>query len=64
MKALFFYSLNSRPFQPLYGPRSIQSAFALARESHPNAADIEVISRAEFKDRSKSSPDFYSPEYL
>ena len=64
MKARFFYSLNSRAFQPLFGPRTIKAAFALARASHPNAGDIEVISRANFAVMSTFHPDFYSPDYL
>lgn len=63
MKARFFYSLNSRAFQPLFGPRTIKAAFALARASHPNAGDIEVISRARFAVMSTYNPDFYPPEY-
>ena len=64
MKARFFYSLNSRAFQPLFGPRTIKAAFALARASHPNAGDIEVISRTTFIIYSLHHPDHYSPEYL
>ena len=64
MKARFFYSLYGHAFQPLFGPRSMRSAFALARKAHPNAADIEVISRTTFIIYSLHHPDHYSPEYL
>ena len=64
MKPRFFYSLNGRAFQPLFGPRSMKSAYALARKAHPNAADIEVIPRIRFIVFSTYNPDHYSPEYL